>query len=124
MLMDDEAVIDVPMLASWIERLLTPGTDDRQPNRRAIEVAREISEVRNKLIRASQEAVRMTEDEAVIACENIGYDLTCGACAERFFTGGSWGSEHDTSCATIPALKIRNEVTITSIPLEKAADRP
>jgi hypothetical protein len=57
----------------------------------------------------------LTDDEVVIACENIGYDLTCGACAERFFTGGSWGSEHDEGCATLPALKIRNEVTITLV---------
>lgn len=62
----------------------------------------------------------LSDEQAVIACRNIGYDLTCGACAERFFTGGWWGGEHDPSCETIPALKIRNEVTITSgEPLEK-----
>ncbi len=65
----------------------------------------------------------LTDEDAVTACANIGYDLTCGACAERFYTGGWWGSEHDEGCATIPALKVRNEVAITSVPLEKPADR-
>ena len=64
----------------------------------------------------------LTDEEAVIACKNIGYDLTCGACAERFFTGGWWGSEHDESCATIPELKIRNEVTITAVEPAPKAD--
>jgi hypothetical protein len=56
----------------------------------------------------------LTNDEVMIACKNIGYDLACGACAERFFTGGSWGSEHDEGCATVPALKHESRVTITS----------
>lgn len=34
------------------------------------------------------------------ACKNIGFDLRCGACAEVFFTGGSWGHEHDEGCET------------------------
>jgi len=66
----------------------------------------------------------LTDEDAIVACRNIGYDLSCGACAERFFTGGWWGSEHDEGCETIPELKIRNAVTITNVPLEKPADRP
>jgi hypothetical protein len=58
----------------------------------------------------------LSDEDAIIACGNIGYDLTCGACAERFFTGGSWGTEHDEGCKTIPELKVRNTVTITSVP--------
>jgi len=57
----------------------------------------------------------MTDAEVEIACKNIGYDLSCGACAERFFTGGSWGSEHDETCATREALKANGGVTITSV---------
>lgn len=29
----------------------------------------------------------LTYEELVVACANIGYDLTCGACAARFYTG-------------------------------------
>lgn len=36
----------------------------------------------------------LTHDELVMACRNIGYDLTCGACAAVFFTG--FGLPHDT----------------------------
>jgi len=65
----------------------------------------------------------LTDEEAVIACKNIGYDLTCGACAEVFYTGGSWGVEHEPDCVTIPELKFCHRVTITSEPLEnKLAD--
>ncbi len=47
----------------------------------------------------------LTDEDAIVACRKIGYDLSCGACAERFFTGGWWGSEHDEGCETIPELK-------------------
>ena len=33
----------------------------------------------------------LTDAELVIACRNIGFDLTCGACAGRFYTGASLG---------------------------------
>lgn len=33
------------------------------------------------------------------ACKNIGFDLSCGACAELFFTG-SRTYEHEETCAT------------------------
>lgn len=46
-----EPVIDVPMLGSWIERLLTP-TSGRNPDRNVIEVVREISRVRAQLVSA------------------------------------------------------------------------
>jgi hypothetical protein len=35
------------------------------------------------------------------ACANIGYDITCGACAELFFTGVCM-HPHDPSCTTTP----------------------
>ena len=35
----------------------------------------------------------MTESDLVVACKNIGFDLTCGACAGQFYTGASLG-EH------------------------------
>ena len=31
----------------------------------------------------------LTHDELVVACKNIGWDLTCGSCASVFFTGAS-----------------------------------
>ena len=37
----------------------------------------------------------LTFDELVTACKNIGYDLTCGACASVFFCGFAMpGDEH------------------------------
>jgi hypothetical protein len=38
------------------------------------------------------------------ACRNIGYDSSCGACAEMFFTGSNC-HEHDASCKTSMALR-------------------
>ena len=35
----------------------------------------------------------LTEEDAIVACKNIGFDLTCGACAGQFYTGASLG-EH------------------------------
>ena len=35
----------------------------------------------------------LTEEELIVACKNIGFDLTCGACAGQFYTGASLG-EH------------------------------
>ena len=35
----------------------------------------------------------MTESDLVVACKNIGFDLTCGACAGQFYTGAQLG-EH------------------------------
>jgi hypothetical protein len=48
----------------------------------------------------------MTMKDIEIACRNIGYDLSCGACAEIFFTGGSWGSAHDPTCSTKQPRKL------------------
>ena len=42
----------------------------------------------------------MTDPELIQACKNIGYDLTCGACAELFFTGVRL-HRHDDACATV-----------------------
>ena len=29
----------------------------------------------------------LTAEELIVACKNIGFDLTCGRCAELFYTG-------------------------------------
>jgi hypothetical protein len=42
----------------------------------------------------------LTEKELVVACKNVGVDLTCGACAGVFYTGSGLG-EH--TCSTKPA---------------------
>ncbi len=47
------------------------------------------------------ESGSLSYDKLVVACRNIGYDLTCGKCAGVFFTGASMvGEEHDVSCST------------------------
>src|ERR1019366_9566605 len=39
-------------------------------------------------------------DQLVVACKNIGYDLTCGQCAAVFYTG--WGNyPHHKGCSTV-----------------------
>lgn len=42
----------------------------------------------------------LTHDQIEVACRNIGYDLTCGACAELFYTGEQLHA-HDTWCKTV-----------------------
>ena len=40
----------------------------------------------------------LTDEQLVVACRNIGYDLTCGACAAVFYTGtGMITDEHTCS---------------------------
>jgi len=64
---------------------------------------------------AEQIEGKKTHEEIEVACKNIGYDLSCGACAERFFTGGSWGTEHEETCATLAALKSTSRAVIMSV---------
>lgn len=58
-----------------------------------------------RLAKATAEAVRhrersaLTYDELRQACKNIGFDLTCGACGELFFTG-STSHSCDATCFT------------------------
>ena len=35
----------------------------------------------------------------IACCKNIGFDITCGACAEQFFCGSS-SVEHEVRCTT------------------------
>ena len=42
----------------------------------------------------------LTQEELVVACANIGFDLTCGECACRFFTGHGGVYPHDARCFT------------------------
>lgn len=47
------------------------------------------------------EGMFFSERELEIALSNIGFDITCGACAEVFFTGSSSVIRHDNStCKT------------------------
>jgi hypothetical protein len=46
-------------------------------------------------------------DVVIAGCKNLGYDLTCGACAEVFFTGGCM-SEHDPGCSTVWGLRCQS----------------
>ena len=49
---------------------------------------------------------RMTFDQLVEACKNIGYDLNCGQCASVFFTGvGNFPHEHNCATRTMKAKK-------------------
>lgn len=42
----------------------------------------------------------LTHEELIVACKNIGHDLTCGACAGVFFSGSTFIQEHSASCFT------------------------
>lgn len=43
----------------------------------------------------------LTFEECVVACRNVGIDLTCGGCASAFYTGHA--ESHDEGCRTAPA---------------------
>lgn len=59
----------------------------------------------SRLVGVGKRGVRrggeLTFDEMVAACRNIGFDLTCGACAGVFYTGYSMGEAHDLHCGTV-----------------------
>ncbi len=38
----------------------------------------------------------LSDDQLVVACKNIGYDLTCGACAAVFYTGTGIATDQHT----------------------------
>ncbi len=42
----------------------------------------------------------LTFDQLVIACRNIGFDLTCAECASLFYTGTSSSASHAPACST------------------------
>ncbi len=46
----------------------------------------------------------LTDEQAIQACRNIGFDLTCGACAEQFFTGSAM-HKHDPGCKTMKPIR-------------------
>lgn len=52
----------------------------------------------------------LTDDECVLACKNIGYDLSCGTCAKQFYTGSRFRM-HDRTCETINRDQILVGVT-------------
>ena len=47
----------------------------------------------------TRDAGSLSPQQLLIACKNIGFDLSCGACAELFYTGTCL-HEHDPSCST------------------------
>jgi hypothetical protein len=47
---------------------------------------------------------QLNNEQLTQACKNIGFDLTCGACAEQFFTGSRM-HDHDKSCSTYQQCK-------------------
>lgn len=52
----------------------------------------------------TREAGDLTFKQLVEACSNIGFDLTCGACAELFYTG-HLNENHDEDCKTLERRK-------------------
>ena len=53
----------------------------------------------------AREGGELTPDELVVACRNIGVDLTCGFCASLFYTGGvDPGIKHGVKCSTLKDL--------------------
>ncbi len=53
----------------------------------------------------------LTHEELVVACRNIGYDLTCGQCASVFYTGaGTY--PHDDTCGTPGTSNGNVEITM------------
>ena len=42
----------------------------------------------------------LTAEQLIVACKNIGYDLTCGECACLFYTGHRGNYPHSETCKT------------------------
>lgn len=62
----------------------------------------------------------LTHEQLVVACANIGYDLTCGQCASVFYTGtGIY--PHDETCKT-PKAPGRLTVEVSGPPLPDVFD--
>ena len=56
----------------------------------------------------SSSASSLTHEELIVACKNVGVDLSCGACAEVFFTGWRVHSCQE-SCVTWAPLGTRQK---------------
>ncbi len=54
---------------------------------------------------------RLSFHDLTQACKNIGYDITCGACAELFFTGVRF-HRHDEKCKTVKGEGTIVETTV------------
>jgi predicted HAD superfamily Cof-like phosphohydrolase len=91
---DDTCKCGKRSLRSWWEAVTDAGdegTDRIRHSRTAC-----LTETERRAQRAAQTPhVRkvMTDSDLVVACKNIGFDLTCGACAGQFYTGSQLG-EH------------------------------
>lgn len=67
-----------------------------------LKLRREVEELRVMVAIKTEQLVKRYAAE-VISCRNIGYDLTCGACAEKFYTG-SIHNAHKSKCETNPLI--------------------
>lgn len=59
--------------------------------------------------------VQLNDEQLVQACKNIGFDLTCGGCAEQFYTGSRMHA-HDESCATVKSPPAAAGDQVTDVP--------
>lgn len=73
----------------------------------------------------------LSDEQAIVACKNIGYDLTCGLCAMRFYTGYTGPTDrhdmilddHDSLCQTDDAAEsMRGERDAARKHTEQALD--
>jgi hypothetical protein len=65
--------------------------------------------------KVSGNAGGLTFDELVVACKNIGYDLSCGQCASVFYTGaGTYPHECEEGKKTIAGISERLTMTVTA----------
>ena len=69
------------------------------PRRAAREEAERDAEVYRRCLETPRSGDGLTHANLVVACRNIGFDLTCGACAALFYTGFG-GEEHEPTCNT------------------------
>jgi hypothetical protein len=66
----------------------------------------------------------LTIEEISAACNNIGYDITCGACAMRFFTGFTLPTsradmlppDHEATCKTDISYLAADPIEVTNEP--------
>ena len=61
----------------------------------------------------------MTENDLVAACKNIGFDLTCGACAGQFYTGAQLGEHTCPSGGRTETVRANGAEAALSIQTER-----
>jgi hypothetical protein len=65
----------------------------------------------------------LADAEVESACKNIGYDLSCGACAAIFYTGSAPGYPHECRTRTVLTVDLLDDALHASYSIDGTSDR-